>query len=50
VELGPDHRVPTGELPEGQAQRLVLACALLADTTVLVLDEPTAHLRSGDRQ
>jgi thiol reductant ABC exporter CydC subunit len=40
TQVGEDGR----ELSGGQRQRVALARALLADTPVLVLDEPTAHL------
>ena len=38
-----------GELSDGERQKVMIARALVQDTEIIVLDEPTAHLDSPNR-
>lgn len=38
-----------GELSDGEKQKIMIARALVQDTNIIILDEPTAHLDSPNR-
>ena len=50
LELGPLAQRPLSQLSGGEAQRAVLARALVQDAPVLVMDEPTTSLDLGHSQ
>jgi branched-chain amino acid transport system ATP-binding protein len=47
VELEPKLEIPAGDLSTGQQKLLNLACTLLRDPDVVLLDEPTAGVNPG---
>lgn len=42
-----DHDIKMGKLSGGQRKRVALACVMLKDTNLLILDEPTNHMDSS---
>ncbi len=49
-ELDHDHRSPARDLASGARQRLALACALVHDPELIVLDEPTSGMDPSSRR